>query len=687
MSGRGAIRGLSVVGMAVALMWQPLAAADDAGAQFKLEPPAGRSYRAPDDKYRIHIATSVPVEVLQNLHLEVDGIDQDVGATVTREGEFAVYTPPQRLGYGRHELRLVEVTPQGEIKELALWSFDVRQSASFREAQVQGNVDLNAAWRALDHNQTNPPDRFTAQGGANVQGSVADKDWRVNARASFIYDRLSTVRKLDLGDYLVTRDTDQTNLSVGHHAVEPTSGSLILQGFNRRGLSATARTADQRASVTGFVMRTESITGFQYGLGVTDSQHRTTGITGTIHPLRQSPDKLTLSATHLYGQGIGAGIGDGSAGTGTGSPTPSIPTGDASSIVADSQLMDHKLRLRGEYAYANFDADGSGTLLSKRGDHAYSLLAMYTPTESMVQGQPLRWNVGVQNQSVGTYFHSQGNPGLPNDVKALRVFSDLNWKGFSLNGAVGRQRDNVNHDSTLPTVQIDSVQLAGNYTPMTSGTGEEGWALFRQASYGINYAHARSKQIKTPAGFAGIPVDKLENSLGVTANFTPGQWSWGVGHTVSWSEDYTGTVADTVNHLTDLHASAMIGERLSLGPSVQWNVLTDKGTNVDSKTLSASLSGTYAFIPQKLNSSFNYTLTRLRATDESVHSDTTTVDAGLTWTYLQAHDNRPGVTFFLNGNFQKLNDASGTTTNGNNYQVFVGINIGWPMSYPRTAGY
>jgi hypothetical protein len=63
------------------------------------------------------------------------------------------------------------------------------------------------------------------------------------------------------------------------------------------------------------------------------------------------------------------------------------------------------------------------------------------------------------------------------------------------------------------------------------------------------------------------------------------------------------------------------------------------------------------------------------------------VDAGLTWTYLQAHDNRPGVTFFLNGNFQRLNDALGTTTNGNNYQVFVGINIGWPMSYPRTAGY
>jgi len=152
--------------LALALDWYP-----------ELE--QSNSYREPMQSFRIHIPKSVPTDVLQSLVLELDNID--VTAMVTRDGEYAAFTPIQPLEFGKHVLRLVEYAADGDINEKGYWEVSVRRSSLFREADYAADINLTASQRIADNNDPAPgeeePKGFNAQGSASLQGRVADKDW------------------------------------------------------------------------------------------------------------------------------------------------------------------------------------------------------------------------------------------------------------------------------------------------------------------------------------------------------------------------------------------------------------------------------------------------------------------------------------------------------------------------------
>ena len=80
----------------------------------------------------------------------------DVTATVVRQGNQIVFTPPQPLSFGDHLLRLVEHGADGSITERGLWKISVPKTAAFREASLQGNVTINLVRRVADKNLVSP---------------------------------------------------------------------------------------------------------------------------------------------------------------------------------------------------------------------------------------------------------------------------------------------------------------------------------------------------------------------------------------------------------------------------------------------------------------------------------------------------------------------------------------------------
>jgi hypothetical protein len=675
-------RWLGVCAVTVVCQCLPLQAQALDWAPTLMPPPEGQEFRKPDDAFRILIPASVPVEVLQTLRLELDGID--VTQFVTREGEYAVFKLPQALPWGQHELRVVEYAPNGNVLERANWPIQVRKTARFREADVQGNIDLAAFQRMMDDNLPQPTvGNSQGQGAAAFQGALANEDWRTTGQINFLYDTLSANdREVDMGEYLFTNQTPRTFLNVGHHPIN--SDSMILSGFNRRGVSGTLSSTDKRGNVTAFAMRTESITGLFHGLGVGNSDHRTSGVVGTYAPIKSDPQKLLLRAEYLEGKGQEAGVGqvgDPSLTLGSTVYDELIAGGDALTLVADGYMLEKKLRLRGEYARTDYDFDGVGTGFGKEDDHAYSVLAQYTPPGSTVGDKPFNWTVGVSAQQVGTYFKSIANPTLPSDKRLLSLFGAFNWGGLNVDAFLGQETDNVNDIAGLGSVRTNQFTTNIAYQPQPTADSKPGWAMFQNPYYALAVGHARSNQVDAPASTAAGVVDTETVDVFMSATFNPGTWNWGVSQAFSMFDDYADLAADTRDSLTSLNATFMLGERVTLSPVVQYDFLEDNDNNVDFKTTTAGLSAAVVFIPNKVNGSLNYSYNHIDATDNSIDTNTQTVDAEVAWIVVPAKANKPGLQLFVNGSWQDTEDDVTTLNSQDTYQVFGGIRVGLPVVY------
>ncbi len=666
---------MAVAALSGVLPWRAGWAADP--TTWTLMPPTGRDYHKPGDTYRIFVPPDVPVEQLQQVTLELDGID--VTAMVSREGNYAVFSPPQALTFGKHRLRLVQNAADGSINELGLWTFEVRKTALFREANAQTNVDLNVAHRVSDHNLNDLPRRGSINGSATLDTQVANGDWRATGNLQLMVDNLKQQtpnrESVDMASFLVSGQMKQATLNIGHHSVD--ASSLVLEGFNRRGVSGTYASQDQRYAATAFTMHTNDLYGFRDGLGVGDPANRTTGMTLKAYPFKDNPDRLYLQGVYLQGKGVDTGTGV------YGSPLTS--GGDAWSVAADSNWLERRMRVRAEYAATRYDFDGLNSGYGKESDDAQSYLVQYTPwLDKMVGNQPLQWNFGVNRTVVGRFFHSIANPGIPTGKESTSLFTNLNWAAWSANASLGREFDNVEDDPTIPTTRTDLFALNTTYTPQPDPNAKPptGWArLFAQPSYSFTFGHNNAKFVRTPAGFSGYIVDNTTNSASVTAAFTPGRWNWSIGHSYTQVDDRSGLQPNHRDNLTSFNSSIVLGERVTGSASVSWDVDHNRDTDVDTKGLLGNLDLSVALVPNRLTGHLVYNLNRNYATDDSVDTRTATTTARLTWSLEQAHDNRPGAELYVDGTYVDTEDRVTPSASGASYQVFVGLNVHWPAQF------
>ena len=641
--------------------WRPQLLAAEAGL------------RSPQGTLRIHIPPAVPEETRQRLLMELDGID--VTAMARAERDTLAFSPPRPLSWGAHVLRLLEVTADGDILERGAWTFEVRKTRRFREAESRLDADLLLSRRVAQKNLAYPPDPYQGQGSLQANGTVAEGDWRLEGGGDLYLVSEKTQapngKPFDLGEYLLSLAGDGAQLNLGHHDIG--ADNLILREFNRRGVSGKLAAAGGQAKLTAFAMRTESTIGAEDFLGIGKADALTSGATVTFSPFAGEADRLRLSAAYLTGKGRQAGFSE--------YGDDALEETSAWNAVLDARLLDRQLRLRGEYAASRANLDLTDPAAGAEDDYGYTLLADFTPAEArVVGGEPLAWNLGLEQRRVGTFFRSLGNTGLPSDKFLRRAFARLDWAGLSINASLGAENDNVNGIDFLPTTGTDQAMLSASYAPPYRAEAAGGPGLFGQPSFNAAISRTRQKTTRTPAGFSGTPADALATDLQLSAAFYPGAWSWSIGHILSLFEDRTDTFSDTQNNLTTLDLNIPLGERLSLTPTLQWNTLRDRDLGIRTNGLLVEVGAMYSLIADKLGGSINLSLNRESASDDSVDTRTSTLDASLNWALRPARMNRPGLLLFLSGNYQALADRP-MAVDARYYQAFIGVRSTLPLAY------
>ncbi len=630
----------------------------------------------PTDGYRFHIPADVPGEYLQTLALELDGID--VTAMIRRDGEYAVFIPPQALAWGGHQVRIVQYAEDGSINELGNWRIDIRRSQRFREINATADISITA-YQRLSQNLTGAPGPNTgAQGGANLQGHIADGNWQVDGRGNVLYDSLKQAtgshRPVDIGEYLLTgiasNDKGTVTLNAGHHAQD--YNSLILQDFNRRGLSGSITANALHTRISAFAKRTDAITGSPDFFGVSQQDRRVDGLTVETQPLADSPQALYLSAGYVSGRGQSGGSGIGIFGE--------TSAGDAWTGIADSLLFGDQVHLRGEYAASRFDFDGRGGF-AKESDHAWHALASYTPGTR--QDRPYNWTLGVETQRVGSFFRSLANPTLPADRHMYRVFGDIQWRTLAVQAYAARETDNVDDNPAFATILSRSYDLSLNYAPEARHDKDgrvRDWLGVQD--YRLQLNSTRKNEQDRSALVGADATDNLTRLASLEASFTHALWSWGAAYSYSDFADMANRFADTRSQSASLNASIrLFGERLLLTPSAQFQTTLDTDHDIRLNNTILGLNTEVIMIPQRLTGGLQISMNRSLQTDDTIDNRIWTFGANLTWTLLPARSNHPGFDLGLSGSLQNADDRVPAGLSTDDYQVFMSLTMTAPMAY------
>jgi len=635
-------------------------------------------YREPMEEFSINIPGSVPIEILQTLALELDNID--VTAMVSREGTYAKFTPAQPLEWGKHILRLVEYADDGSISEKGFWEFEVRRSSMFREADYAADINLVASQRVADKNLvptgTEEPNGFTGQGGAVFQARVADEDWEVTGSMDLIYNseknQTSNNRELDLGEYLITGKRNSTQINIGQHSL--TQSSLVMEGFYRRGVSASTSFEKINSAASGFVLRSEELIGFRQGLGVSDSNNTVNGIIWESQPFTDNPEQLYVSATYLSGKSnkIGAAIG----------AEQAKQNGNAFSLVADSTLLDQQLRLRAEVASSTIDIITANTtdtdIINGKGD-AIAFLASYNPQPASEEST-LFWNTGIEFSEVDTLFNSIANPNLPNDKTLNRLFFNVDWAGISTQLSTAKETDNVDKDTTKPQIETLLNQLVLNYTLTEEPEKDSLFDTIGTPSLSVQWANTSQSQIRA-ATIVTEDLDIESDMLSLAANFSKDTWSWGWSYSESDQANKIDPTQDSVTWTRDMNANYQFSEEVVITPTIQSQSsdIAFDGSSTDTNLYNLGLQ----FIFSDTTSgqfNLNQSITESNSISSPQDTNIATASFQFTWNWIIAKNNKPGFDIALTGTYQDTQDNITPANDLETYQMFLSLVMSLPLS-------
>lgn len=677
--------GVAVAGVC---LWAASVSADEAPWTARLVP-LDRPWRS-NDEIRLALPSSVPPDDLEYMALELDSVDvsQMVRLDSTSEGHTVAVRPIGMLTSGNHLLRLVQYRPDSGFVERGRWDIAVPGS----EVTTRADVNLDVGYRVADSGIENSTDKLQGQGPLRADVSGQSGGWSYRARGKFMYDNQGvavkgarrgtdprTGNEFDLGDFRLDAKTQPFSAVIGDHALD--QRSLVMNNFYRRGMSLKAETAARNLTASGFAFRSDTLTGFQHGLGVSDAEHRVAGGMVSMRPLPGNDRALILTATYLQGeveesQGVGL---SGNAAKGS---------GDAASIAADGLLFGGSTRLRGEYARGRFDLDGGGEKLESERDDAYNLFFQYTPVRNGTWlGQPVYLDLGLEQQVTDPFFRSPANPTLPTDRELTRAFGSAYWGPLSAQVDLGVEQDNVDDDPLYPRLKSDFRSLWLNYRPLPK-YGEDGQPL--TAWYGdpfLSFAYRSADQQfdRVPEDFSGSLIDQAMEYYQFDLGFTYPRGYWALGYGYGTDRDQTGTVGDRTTNTLSATGYWQFGDATLLSLQALYspvdNELTDFTTR--SRLLSAALD--FDLLPGTLVGGLLASVQDDDASDTSVDSRTLTYGFRLDWMVVPARSNRPGLTLWLKGEKQDIENRAALDSDNYDdiYQVLAGIGLRFPVYYRR----
>lgn len=475
----------------------PLSYLQASDIQLELMSNENLSFKSPSDAIQFQISSPISQSQFEQLIFELNGIDiTAMMQFVSDTNSLLIFKPVQTLKYGNHEIIITQFQDDGEIFELGAWEFEVRQSALYREARFEAQINLNVNHRMIQKNLGDVPGRTQAQGSSILATSIQGEEWELSGQMDLIYtsEKEFTARgeSLDMGEFLIAAQTGRFYTQVGHHSLPSTN--LIMDSFHRRGVYSQILLGEMNSSVSGYMLRTDDIIGFQNGLGISQKENRVSGVTWDYEPFSDDPEKLVLSLGWLDGQGNQGGEGVNFEGV--------DESGSAWTFAADGNFFDRKLRLRLEKASSEFDFDAGGAQ-SAFDDDAQSVLVTYSHSSEMGDEDltPWEWIIGAEALQVGSYFKSIANTHLPADKKLKRIFSTLSKDQWSFDASFGEEENNLDDDINFSTTEITQWYFTASYTASDQISQDSFWSWMGTPSLSLVVSENEILDLITAQGF------------------------------------------------------------------------------------------------------------------------------------------------------------------------------------------
>jgi hypothetical protein len=652
----------------VALTWNSPGGANTWQPEL-LSPPA-ENYWLPTDRIEIRLPAETTNDRISRLALELN--NYDVSDLVTLEGETVVLTPPQPFATGDNELRLIEYKDDGDFVVRGVWTFNVRETAAIQDLAAEVQIGTEVLYRFADRNLANPLDRLTSRGGANVSAIAGEKNWRSSVSANFIYnselDRTIDGRNFDIGEYLFNGELDGGTLKYGIRSGHQDIGAdnLLISDFYRRGGSVSVGTTDDRATITAFALQSEPTVGSTHITGIGDQDNRADGIHAILRPSFAAADNFEISTT--YYTGVDSLQGEGI----TGEETKN--SGSGWNVAFDSLWLENRLFVHGELAFSKFDFDGDGIGFGSESDSAYYLSSRYMPIQGYAVGESyIDLTLGVEHDSIGTFYRAITNPSVVEDRERTSLFGDLGWGSFSLRSQIAHETDNVDNNDLVPRNRAYDYSLDANYSPIVE-FGEDGSApWYGQPNFGLTLTHYDIKQTKTPQGFQGNPLNNYTSGATLSAGSSFDAWRWALSYSISKFEDETNLTSDTITHFTDLNGQVSVNEWLQLTPSLQWGNYRDLDLDTETNNVNLGLGTEIEWISGILSSRINYNLNLQTGSNDT--PDRQTILGDLVWVVVAPEDERPGLEFLVSGQLDTQSDDVDDGLPDTAYQVFTGLRV------------
>ncbi len=605
----------------------------------------------------------IPNKVSSGWVIELDAID--ITEMITLENQVATYVPVQPLTAGEHVLSIYEYLADGQIIDHGTWLLEVKLPEANDDYAITADTQVTVNYRLAEKNIGNPaPDAYQSEAYSQIAFSKTKDQWTAEGAFDLYYTSLEanrpSERTIENGEFYFTIGNPYFKANIGHQTVA--SGSLVMDGFHRRGISLEGRLPTLNTQVKGFSLSSVNVTGFGNGLGISNSNQRLEGYSVKSSLFADDPDTFSLSATWLSGSGDDAGsliynVDDFSV---------IANKGNARSITAESLLLENRLRLKAEFASSEYDYDPLDSFPADK-DNAHDVLVTYSDiTESGTS-----WNIGLNQRQIGTFFRSLANQSLPSDRAVQTVFGGAQWSTIGVQLNIEEQKDNIERFDYLPQITSDLHSLNLNWSPTVETT--DNW--YGTPNFSAGFSNQRLEQTYTPDDFLFAATDNEVDAYQLSSTFSYPKSSWGVSliNTEFVDRSFQQNDSDTMS--IELFSDFLIGEKFNVSPSIRIDRTEDLVLNISASSVIYSLQSVFVFEPEKLDGSLSVVYSDNESSDLFTDDENMFINFALNWHIRPAGRNSFGVDLVIGGMYNDFKDRSNVFNSLETNQAFITLTL------------
>jgi len=532
----------------------------------------------------------------QSIRLLVDGVN------VTRLSEITpsriIYQPPASLSYGKHTVMVEMADVCGNRIPPLKWAFSVPKTPQIDNALAEVQWDGEIRHRIAQSGDSEPP-LWGLQSSAQLKSLLEAGNFRTSFDADVWYTEeegpAPEEYPFNLSNFLYQAQYGDQLAAVGDVTVQGTE--LISKSINRRGGRVEMNVDGVR--VEGFMLRSNAITGFEHGLGVSDGAQRLVG--GAVEKELVKEKKLSLRALYIRGRNKNPdnyNVGTSEAGT----------EGNAFSLALASRLVGEKLVVSGEYCGSRFDSDISDEF-DQESDRAW---------RARVSGRGSRYDWEAGYRYLGPEFRSIVSPTGAYDREEVNLSGGLRALSSDFRLSLLHNQDNVKEDPLMPVIRNTMGTL--NYS-----LAKAGWpGIF------LNYTINSQASTNEPSGY--VPIENQTRTIGGGISLSGDRWSLSPGYNFTAFDDRAAsTNNDSRTHVATLSGSVQFLDTASVNPSLSYTRFHLASIDQTTETYQGAVGAVIGFLDNALNLNATVSILDSQTDDDTSHTTTFSSIAQMNW--------------------------------------------------------